>query len=1401
VASHADDQLSIGVVTDSTGDVFVDFTTRTWFNYELEKSADLSTWQPSGVTAYGFGQTVTSFVYDDVSTSGGQPSPPAAAIPGFRFSLRAFNDGTTLVSWHGGAGLPYRVLDTALNSSQGPGFLISQEINDNGAPYWIQALISPVTPPVQDYSEFTPTALPLAEQTTWNKFVGARDEILAHIANPPATPPGENGGNNAAASGPAQFYRVVESLSDLDGDGLWDDEEALAGTDFLDEDTDGDGYNDKDELSNGSGALDPTSKPFDPHFPPTVADWYVDGDAYLTASTMVLGAFQNGSVELPFTTINQAVNAAASGDVIEVADGAYAGINLAGTDVKIHATAGRDRTSVTGITFPSATTTHAVISGFTVSGTATGVTFNGGGTLANCLVDGTTVNVIARNPGGAVQVASGADAVIINTSMVSNGGGAVSGSGLRILSGGTARLDHCTFNDNTHVNGGGTVDIAANATLTMSNSIVWRPNAFLGSEIVSAPDADVTVSFSDVRGGHAGMGNFDSAPALTPDYRLSLTSPCIDQNFGNGLDGFRYFSRYDWDTEARTMAYNSNALVAADIGADEFVSRLTFPLFDAGGSGNGGTSQVDEASGAAFLGFRANGNALVAIIDDEEDFYLPVYELSAGSGDIVASVAIPIANPAYFLAPTDPDFPGDDGEIKDLEGITFDGNNRLYLTTSHSRRNRYRGVASTSDESNIVPPSGDYDRRRNQILTVTLPNNFLTTNIASLSTGVPVLYSESELAPLPASIGYEPQRGVGRYLRTSLAPVTTAFAQIAADESVLIARGISPVFGAPVDGSTYAQGAALPGGGTVVTVSAAGSFTDSGRTANTAYFYKVWPVDLSNPASPVYGDPYLPDRSPASAFATTNGRPALFINEMQTSHSATTNDFAALPDWVEIFNPAAVPVNVGGMQILNSNPPAFIPTLPAGLSIPAGGYLVLAEGWSPLVITEIHYNPPGSTDAGEFIEILNRSSAAINLNGYTLTMDDVLGQNADDVIIHTFGATTLQPGQRHSVPFTKVLDNGGERTKIKDNTNTTLFSFKYDDVAPWPTTPDDGGTSLDLADPYSIRAEDSASRWLAAAPSQSAVNPGEIAAPAGAVFALLPFGFNGQSDRFAIQPAGVPTASTDYGVGTLGDDIADGRIWDGGPAGTIITGGNLLMDGAKYEDPAALIGTPLPCTPGTANHAPGYRFFRATPAVAQTSVYLSWAALADVPAVWQESPKHHDGHATNIEGIAYRSAGETIIACRSPLSIDRLTGDALLYRVSNFTNFLNYPANADPAAISAPELIDLRGQGVRSIEWIPQLVSGAGRYLIIGGPADGGPLEKERTPGKFSLYAWNGVNGSTPQLLIDDLKPYAKRPEGVEVITVNGEDRVLFTEDRFLATGYEAKNAIHWPISVLGGVQ
>lgn len=96
------------------------------------------------------------------------------------------------------------------------------------------------------------------------------------------------------------------------------------------------------------------------------------------------------------------------------------------------------------------------------------------------------------------------------------------------------------------------------------------------------------------------------------------------------------------------------------------------------------------------------------------------------------------------------------------------------------------------------------------------------------------------------------------------------------------------------------------------------------------------------------------------------------------------------------------------------------------------------------------------------------------------------------------------------------------------------------------------------------------------------------------------------------------------------------------------------------------------------------------------------------------------------------------------------------------------------------------------------------RYLIIGGPANGGPFEKEKVGEEYSLYAWDGLPGinniAKPQKLLDDLRTYTIRPEGVDLMLVSGEWRVVFVEDRFMGTAYARRNAVHWPVGILGNV-
>lgn len=142
----------------------------------------------------------------------------------------------------------------------------------------------------------------------------------------------------------------------------------------------------------------------------------------------------------------------------------------------------------------------------------------------------------------------------------------------------------------------------------------------------------------------------------------------------------------------------------------------------------------------------------------------------------------------------------------------------------------------------------------------------------------------------------------------------------------------------------------------------------------------------------------------------------------------------------------------------------------------------------PVVISEIHYNPPGTSDGEEYIELRNISSQPVTL------YDAVKGKpwRMTDGVDFDFPASpaiTLAAGERillvrslssHQAAFgtsatrkfqwtSGALDNGGETVQIAkpgsvDAFNVTQYirmdRVAYDDEFPWNTTPDGGGPSL-----------------------------------------------------------------------------------------------------------------------------------------------------------------------------------------------------------------------------------------------------------------------------------------------------------------------------------------------------
>ena len=143
-----------------------------------------------------------------------------------------------------------------------------------------------------------------------------------------------------------------------------------------------------------------------------------------------------------------------------------------------------------------------------------------------------------------------------------------------------------------------------------------------------------------------------------------------------------------------------------------------------------------------------------------------------------------------------------------------------------------------------------------------------------------------------------------------------------------------------------------------------------------------------------------------------------------------------------------------------------------------------------LVINEVMFNPV--TPNAEFVEIHNRSTlTTFDLSGYRLNGVDftfpegtVIPPNGFALAAESLSA--FQANHGFSLPVAGVyngtLDNGGETLQlIKPGTTPAadliIDQVTYDDDAPWPTTADGFGPSLQLIDP--ARDNNRVANWAA----------------------------------------------------------------------------------------------------------------------------------------------------------------------------------------------------------------------------------------------------------------------------------------------------------------------------------
>ncbi|MCA9214580.1 MAG: lamin tail domain-containing protein, partial [Planctomycetales bacterium] len=171
---------------------------------------------------------------------------------------------------------------------------------------------------------------------------------------------------------------------------------------------------------------------------------------------------------------------------------------------------------------------------------------------------------------------------------------------------------------------------------------------------------------------------------------------------------------------------------------------------------------------------------------------------------------------------------------------------------------------------------------------------------------------------------------------------------------------------------------------------------------------------------------------------------------------------------------------------------------------------------SPVVISEVHYNPPAqdglTPDQLEFVELWNGSNSAVDISNWHLDggvdfnfdAGTILQPN-ERIVVASFSPTEdaelanrfrtsfgMNASARLIGPFGGQLDNGGEKVELlrPEDINQLGFGYvlmdrvDYDDEVPWPAPADGGGASLSriAADAFG----NFAASWAAAAPTPGA---------------------------------------------------------------------------------------------------------------------------------------------------------------------------------------------------------------------------------------------------------------------------------------------------------------------------